>query len=595
MKLINRILSPFIAWRLRHVSHRNFILLLSVAIGVVVGIFAVGVKLLVYEVNALVTSLKVDTSFVLLFFLPFIGILITNFLAKNIFKETLGHGVTNVLLNISKGSSLIRKRLFLSRIMTSIVSVSFGGSVGLEAPLIISGSAFGSNLGRLMHLHYKSRTLLIGCGSAAAIAGIFNSPIAAVIFVLEVILSEINIDKFIPILISSICASLASTFLLHDEALFNFVIQDELIISDLPFYIALGVVCGLVALYFTRIHYWVEGKLKSIESNSQRMIIGGLALSIIIFVFPSMYGEGYETIKALLNGNHQAIASHELLFSDMHISGSILVIVTLLILLKAIASASTIGAGGSGGIFAPSLFTGGLVGYLLTQVSLWAGFTRTLSVSNFTLLGMCGVLTGVLHAPLTGVFLIAEITGGYTLFVPLMLVSTLAYITIRIFEPHSIYTKHLIEKGDLIVGNKDKEILSLIEKKKLIEKNDPVFLLSDTLDKAIEVIQSSERLTFAVVDDKCHLKGVINWEDIKSIVFSQHRDQNMTVKTVMHNAKILIFESDSSSEIMAKFEKSGKWCLPTLKSDGTFAGFIYKETLFKNYRERLIKQYESEL
>lgn len=594
MKAINNAISSFLTWRLRHLSHRHFVLILSVLVGLFVGGFSVGVKLAVFEFYHLVRDLKTASNIFILFFFPLIGLLLTYGVSRFIFKDKIGHGVTNVLFNISKQSSLLKKRLFLSRIITAIITVGFGGSVGLEAPMIVTGSSFGSNFGKILHLHYKTRTLLIGCGSAAAIAGIFNSPIAGVIFVLEVIYSEIKIEKFIPILISSVCASLISKFF-QDHALFNFVLEEKFIFSDLPYYISLGIFCGFIAVYFNRIHFWIEGKLGDVKNDLFRILIGGGILSLIILLFPSMYGEGYEIIRELISGHKELLETHHFVFPGLSGNSSIIVTLCIIILLKAVASACTVGSGGSGGIFAPSLFLGGLSGFLITKLSGVLGLNSSLSTSNFTLVGMCGVLTGVLHAPLTGIFLIAEITGGYTLILPLMLVSALSYVTTRLFESNSIYTKHLIEQGHLIKDNKDKEILSLIQKKKLIERGEPVLLETDPIHKLIEILKISDKIKFAVLDEKSRLKGVINWEDVKTSIFNKETNSELTVGTIMHNAKTIIKDQDSTNEIMSKFEKSGSWCLPAISSNGIYLGFIYKETLFKFYRERLIKQDQQEL
>lgn len=595
MNALNHIISSVLAWRLRNLSHRHFILILSAILGVFVGAFAVIVKFLIHEFYNIVTNIKDVSHISFLFFLPLIGILLTFLMAKYLFKDNLGHGVTTVLFRISKGSSILKKRLSVSRVFTAIVTIGFGGSVGLEAPLVTTGSALGSNFAKLMRLHYKSRTLLIGCGSAAAVAGIFNSPIAGVIFAIEIILSEVNIEKFIPILLSSVCAALVSMIFQQNEVLFNFVLNDPLRTIDIPYYFFLGIACGLVAVYFTRTHYFIEGVLTAIKNSYVRIAVGGLALSVIIFFFPAMYGEGYTTIKALINGSEQSLASSDLIFSSMDPATSLLVVSVLMIFIKAVASACTIGAGGSGGIFAPSLFVGGLTGFVFTRLSSVLGLNDQLSVANFTLLGMCGVLTAVLHAPLTGIFLIAEITGGYTLFLPLMLVSVLAYTTISIFEPHSIYTKHLIEKGDLIQGNKDKEIISLIEKKKLIMTDEFVLNPLDKISALLDVIRLTDRSSFYVVDEHQELLGVINWDDVKNIVLNKQKQEAVVINTVMHNVKILIENNDSTHTIMHKFEKSAKWYLPVLDKNGKYKGYIQKETLFNVYRNRLIKQYEQEV
>jgi len=596
MHKVQHVIAGILAWRLRHMSHRHFVLILSAILGLIVGASAVLVKLVVHELYFFINDLKNHTHWVFVFILPLIGILLTNLVAIRFFKEKLGHGVTSVLFNIAKGSSNLKKRLSISRVITSAISVGFGGSVGLEAPLIITGSAVGSNLAQMMRLHYKSRTLLIGCGSAAAVAGIFNSPITGVIFAIEVILAEITIDKFIPILIASVCGSLVPLIFQQNEVLFNFTLQDNFNAVDLPLYMALGAISGLVALYFTRTHYFLEAKLGAIKDNRVRILLGGTALAFIIFLFPAMYGEGYEIIKALIKGNEVILEKNNLLFKGIDPTFTISFIVLSMVIVKAIASACTIGAGGSGGIFAPSLFVGGLTGFLFSRTANILGSSDQVSTSNFTLVGMCGVLSAVLHAPLTGIFLIAEITGGYTLFIPLMIVSAIAYTTISIFEPHSIYTKHLIEKGDLIQGNKDKELLSLIKTKRLINKEYPSVHPEDTLGALVDIIKGTSTSNIPVLDHDGILQGLINLEDIKNIIFDKEKYYIVQVKTIMRPASTVVHMEDSPHSIMSLFEKTHKWFLPVVENDNRkFIGFIDREKLFNAYRERLIKQDQQDL
>lgn len=591
---IHKIISPILAWRLRNLSHRNFLILLSAILGLVVGAFAVGVKYSIHETYEVISGLKSDTSAFTLFFFPIIGIILATLVYKKIFKEQIGHGVTKVLYKISKGSSILKKRDTLTSVSTAIITILFGGSVGLEAPLVISGSAFGSNVGQLMRLHYKSRTLLIGCGTAAAISGIFNSPITGVIFAIEVILAELTIEKFVPILIASVCGSIFPMIFSQNDALFNFQLMESYHTSDVPFYIALGVVCGFVALYFTRTHFFIEGKLNNISSTPKKIAVGGLSLCVLIFLFPSLYGEGYATIKSLFLGNEDVILNRNIVFRGLEDSIKIPLVLFLMIFAKALASSCTLGAGGSGGIFAPSLFVGGATGYLFARTSNSWGLSEGLSTGNFTLVGMSGIVSGVLHAPLTGIFLIAEITGGYTLFVPLMIVSAIAYATISVFERHSIYTKHLVENGDLILGNKDQEILSLINKEKLITQDEVLLHHEMKLIELIDIMKTTDKIIFPVINNHNKLCGVLIWNDIKSIIFDPNKNKEIRVKTVMHQDKTYITEHDTTQDIMSKFERVNKSYLAVVNPDNSFSGFIYKDTLYKHYRDRLIKQYQVE-
>ncbi len=580
----------FLVWRIKHLSNKNFVLLLSGVIGAVAGLAAVILKSTVHGIQYYLTSgFAVNYQNYLYLSYPLIGILITVILAKYVLKEQLGHGITSILFSISKKSSLVKKRKMFSRMFTSAITVGFGGSVGLEAPIVVTGSALGSNIAQLMHLNYKKRTLLIGCGAAGAISSIFNSPIAGVIFSIEVILAEVTIASFIPLLIASVAGSLISLMLLGDDVLFSFRPTDAFIAADTPFYILLGVVCGLVGVYFTRTTYAIESMIAKVENQIGRAIVGGIALGLIIFMLPPMYGEGYESIKAMLNDQEMGLLQNSLFFSQWNDSGFLLFFLFAVLLAKPVASALTIGSGGSGGIFAPSLFLGGVTGYLYAKFFNFIGLTKEISTSNFTLVGMCGVMSAVLHAPLTGIFLIAEITSGYTLFVPLMMVSAISYITISYFEKYSVYTKKLIERGDMIPHDKDKQVLSLIHLNKIIETDLLQIDPESTLGDLVNLVRLSKRNIFPVVNASRELVGIVTLDDIREIMFDEESRENMQVKSLMHQPPASVSSHENMQIVMQKFEKSAAWNLPVI-DNGQYVGFVSKSRIFNAYRKKLIRQ-----
>ena len=409
---MRNLLVKFLIWRIKHISDRNFILILASIVGTLSGFAAVLLKQTVHWIQELLTR-GFDVKFANFLYLsyPLVGIFITYFIAKYFLKERLGHGITSILYDISKRSSRIKPLRMVSRMITSAVTVGFGGSVGLEAPIVVTGSAIGSNIGQLVHMNYRKRTILIGCGGAAAIAGIFNSPVAGVIFAIEVLLTDVTIATFIPILIAAVFGSLVSLLLIGEDVLFSFKLTDPFLATDVPFFILLGIVTGLFAVYFTRMTYKVETLTQRIQKDSYRALIGGVVLGLIIFVFPPIYGEGYDTIKILLGVNEGNVLNNSLFFEEIDNLAFIVLFMLGVLFIKPVASALTIGSGGSGGIFAPSLFVGGVAGFIFATVAnVFLGVD--LSVKNFVLVGMCGAMSGILHAPLTAIFLIAEITCG---------------------------------------------------------------------------------------------------------------------------------------------------------------------------------------
>lgn len=576
-------------WRIKHISDRNFILLLAGIVGVLSGLAAVILKQTVHWIQAILTrGFDVEFANYLYLSYPLLGIFLTYAVAKYLLKEKLGHGITSILYDISRRSSRIKPVRIVSRMITSALTVGFGGSVGLEAPIVVTGSAIGSNIGALAHMNYKKRTILIGCGGAAAIAGIFNSPVAGVIFAIEVLLTEVTIATFIPILIAAVFGSLVSILLIGEDVLFTFKLTDPFITGawDVPFFILLGIATGLYAVYFTRTTYKVEGLAQKVKKGYYRALLGGLSLGLIIFIFPPIYGEGYETIKILLGVNDGNVLNNSLFFEKIDNLAFIVLFMIGVLLIKPVASAVTIGSGGSGGIFAPSLFVGGIAGFVFaTAANAFLGVN--LSIQNFVLIGMCGAMSGILHAPLTAIFLIAEITSGYTLFVPLMLVSAISYNAATYFEKYSLYTKHLVEQGDLI-HDKDRQVLSLMNMRKLIETDLLRINAEAKLGDLIDLVRKSKRNVFPVVDDEGHLLGVVTLDDIREIMFDIEAQENVLVKSIMHKPPSSVSTHENMQSVMNKFDVSGAWNLPVIE-DGKYIGFVSKSRIFNSYRKKLIR------
>lgn len=582
------LLVKFLIWRIKHLSDRNFILFLGGIVGTLSGLAAVMLKQGVHWIHEFLTK-GFNVQYANYFYLsyPLIGIVLTYIVTKYVFRDSLGHGITSILYDISRRSGIIRPIRMISRFFTSAITVGFGGSVGLEAPIVVTGSAIGSNIGQLVHMNYRKRTILIGCGAAAAIAGIFNSPIAGVIFAIEVILTEVTVATFIPILIAAVFGSLVSLLLIGKNVLFSFRQTDPFLASDVPFFILLGIGTGLLAVYFTRISYKVEAIGQRIKRSSNRAIVGGLALGLIIFVFPPIYGEGYDTIKILLGVNEGNVLNNSLFFNEIDNLAFIVLFMMGVLFIKPVASSVTIGFGGSGGIFAPSLFVGGIAGFVFATVAN-SFLGLDLSVKNFVLVGMCGTMSGILHAPLTAIFLIAEITSGYTLFVPLMLVSAISYNATSYFEKYSFYTKHLIEQGDLIQHDRDRQVLNLMNMKKLIEKDLLIIRPESKLGDLIDLVRRSRRNIFPVVDEEGRLKGVITLDDIREIMFDNVARENVLVKSLMHDPPASVSTHENMQSVMNKFEVTGAWNLPVIE-EGKYVGFVSKSSIFNSYRKKLIR------
>jgi len=580
-------LSKFLIWRVKNVKEKQFILILSFVIGVFTGLAALLLKNAIHFTHHFVThSVDVDSSNLLYMVYPTIGIFFTVLYVKFFVKDNIGHGVSKILYAISKKNSLIKSHNNYSSVFASTLTIGFGGSVGAEAPIVLTGASIGSNLARLFHLNQKSITLMLGCGVAGAIGGIFKAPLAGMIFTLEVLMLDLTMASLIPLLIASITGASIAYFFMGEEVLLSYTISEVFDVGNIPYYILLGVFAGFVSLYFTRISTYLEGLLAKISNSYYKLLLGGLGLGILIFIFPALYGEGYNTIQSLLNGDSFDLLSNSI-FTTLQDNYLLFIIyVFLVIIFKAIASTLTTGSGGVGGIFAPSLFLGALSGFFISRILNTFDFINV-SESNFTLMGMAGVMAGVLHAPLMAIFLIVEITGGYALFIPIMITSTISYLTIMYFEPHSIYTKRLALRGELITHNKDKAVLTLMRLGKVIETDLRPVLPNDTLGELVKNISLSRRNIFPVVGDQGEFLGIVLLDDIRHIMFNSEMYNSTYVRDLMIMPPAILSMELSMDKVMRSFEKTGAWNLPVV-DNGKYIGFVSKAKIFNVYRRLLV-------
>lgn len=585
----NQLVQKFLVWRIKHVSSKNFVMLLAAIIGAIVACIAIALKWLTHNMHHLLThDFKDGLSNYYFLFFPIVGLIITMILAKYVFKVKMGHGVSTILYAISQSSSLMKKRKMVSAWFTAIFTVGFGGSAGLESPILTTGAAIGANVGHTAHMSYRKRTLLIGCGAAGAISAIFNAPVAGIIFTIEIILADTAVNTLIPLIIASVSGKLVTMAFSGSHFVFEWKqYVQPYTVADVPYFILLGALAGMVALYFTVVQYFFENLLNKFKNDFVKVISAGVVLSLIIFAFPPIYGEGYHVLNKLVSGDAQSLLEFSW-FSGSDSVNFLLGFLALVFVFKAIATAITIESGGSGGIFAPSLFIGAIFGFLFATVVNRTG-VATLSVPNFTLLGMCAVMSGIQHAPLSAIFLIAELTGGYALFIPLMIVSVLSNLSKTYFEPYSIYTKKLILKGQLI-SNRDKQVLSLIEVKKLVEKDFLPVNVNSTLGQLTEVIQESKRSVFPVVDIDHKLVGIIRLDDVRRIMFDQAAYDKIMVKAIMSTPRATVKCSEDMNQVMAKFEATNTWNLAVVCDEGKYLGMVSKSAVFNSYRNRLKRQ-----
>ncbi|WP_137401674.1 chloride channel protein [Echinicola rosea] len=584
------IITRFLIWRLKHISTKNFMLILSGVIGILTGLASVMLKVSVHSIQHwLIEGFQIEYANFFFILYPLIGIFLTYVVGKYIVNDYGGHGIPEILYNISKKKSLIPRVKMYSRVFTSCLTVGLGGSVGLEAPIVVTGSAIGSNSGLLMHLNAKKRNILIGCGAAGGISAIFGSPIGGVIFAIEVILMEVNTGAFIPLLIASVLGSLTTMVLIGNDPIFSFNLSGEFIAAHTPYYLVLGVLTGLVSVYFIKAVLRTENLLEKQSNPWLKILIGGAVLGLIIFFFPPIYGEGYNTLNSLILGDPAVLLNRSPFFSEINNTYFILFYLLMIIFAKPIAAALTIGSGGSGGIFAPSLYVGGITGFLFAFANNFFGIYIPIPVAHFTLVAMCGVMSGVQHAPLSAIFLIAEVTGGYELFVPLMLVSAISLATTNYFDKNSLYKNQLLEQGKHIPETKDEEVLGLIDIRRIMEKDLLPIHPDAVLKDLCGLVKLSNRNIFPVVDEKGNLNGIITLDDIRDIMFDREKQNEVQISKLMHSPPDTIQPSESMREVMDKFERSGAWNLPVV-DNGIYLGFISKSRIFNAYRTRLIRQ-----
>ncbi len=569
-------------------SRVQLIMLVATLVGFTSGLIAVLLKILVYNLHHWIQEIPVSRFSYLLF--PMLGLLLTVFIIRHFFGGKIEKGIAMVLRAIARKSSFIPPRHTYMHVVTSSLTVGLGGSVGLEAPIVATGSATGSNLARVTDLNYQERTLLIACGAAAGIAAVFNAPVAGVMFAIEVLLTETIVSYFIPLIISSVVGALCSKIILQEKSLFNFVLKQSFNYHNIPFYVLLGLLAGLASLYYARVFKAVEVRLHSWRMNDYlKAFIGGMILLGVYFVFPPLFGEGYNSVKVLANGSFKSFIDNTTLFSLLGENWSVIAFAALVVLSKPLAAGITIGSGGNGGNFAPSLFTGAYLGFVfsrLCNIFPWAKVPE----GNFSLVGMAGVLSGVMYCPLTAVFLIAEITNGYELFIPLMVVSSISFFFVKSYEPFSMEIKKLAIEGQIFTQKKENNILTTIRLDSLLRDTYDTISMDKKLKELVEIIQHSEKNIYAVTDSKGRFTGIIELNDIKQKLFQPELFNKVSVKSMMKKAAAVLQHDENMLTVMEKFDHTQSWYLPVLDADKKFLGFISKTKLFAKYREILASQ-----
>ena len=579
-------------WRERHISEKAFVVILALLVGTLGGFAALLLKWLIHTISSALTSHLAITGGNYLFFIyPAVGVLITMLFVRYVVRDNISHGVTRVLYAISQKKSRLKRHNMFTSLCASSVTIGFGGSVGAEGPIVMSGAAIGSTIGSLFRMSPRVLMIMVGCGAAAGIAGIFKAPIAGMLFTLEVLMIDLTTVSVMPLLIASIAGATVAYTTSGYEAEFFFMQSEPFVTGRIPFVVLLGVFCGLVSLYFTRSMNMMENMFGRIRNPWKRYAIGAVIMSGLVFLFPPLYGEGYSSILSLLSGNTAAILDGSVFYSDRHSVVFIIAFVAALTVTKAFATSATNGAGGVGGTFAPSLFVGCMAGFLFAY-SLNHIFGLDLSEKNFALMGMAGVMAGVMHAPLMGMFLTAELTGGYELFLPLLIVSALSYFTIRTFEPYSIYAMRLAQRGELLTHHKDKAVLTLLKIDNVIETDFHTVTPDMDLREMVKVISMSSRNLFPVVDSAHNLLGVVQLDDIRNIMFRPGLYRTMHVEKFMSTPPALIDESYSMEKVMKIFDDTGAWNLPVVNG-GKYVGFVSKSKIFNSYR-RVLRHYSED-
>lgn len=581
-----------IEWRERHISEKHLVLLLSFFVGAFSAAAAAILKSFIRFIQWIVEEQLIGDGNTWWYLItPIIGITLAALFVKYIVRDDISHGITKILYAISQRKSIIKAHNMWSSIIGSGLTIGFGGSVGAEAPIVLTGAAIGSNLAKAFRLDQKTMMLMIGCGAAGAIGGIFKAPIAGLVFTLEVLMMDLTMTSVAPLLISSVTATAISYILTGTDPMFPLDTAEPFMVNRIPWYLVLGVVCGLISLYFTRgmnkLEQWFKHAIRSMWA---KLLIGGVALSVLIYIFPPLYGEGYDVIRQLINGDSMsAIQNSPLEHNEWAARNGHWLLLTyfgFIVLFKIVASVATNGAGGVGGIFAPSLFMGAVTGFLTARIMNMSGLM--VPEANFALVGMAGLMSGVMHAPLTGIFLIAELTGGYHLFMPLMIVSVISYLTIMLFEPHSLYAMRLAQKGELLTHNKDRNVLTLLKMDSVLETDFITIFPDMTLGELVKVISESHRNIFPVIDHEGHLKGILLLDEVRNIMFQPRLYKRFTVGQLMTSPAAILRFDLPMEKVMEIFEDTGAWNLPVVDQDRRYLGFVSKSKIFNSYRHVLV-------
>jgi CIC family chloride channel protein len=585
---VHQVIVRFVNYFHESLTSRQFFILSSVLVGISAGLAAILLKFIVHYIRTLVEySASNFEEFFLFTLFPLVGITATVLYVRFILKGTLKQGASEIVYSIVKQSSILPKSEMYSHIVTSALTVGFGGSCGLESPIVSTGSAIGSNYAKTYRLSYKERTILLGCGAAAGIAAVFNAPIAGVLFAIEVLLTEVTVSAFIPLIVAAATGALLSKIILQEGVILSFSLAQEFDYHNVPFYIILGLLAGLLSLYYAEAFHYAQHQMARIRKQWARVVAGGLILSVLLIFFPPLYGEGYETIKSLSNLHPSFLIQTSLLNDFLQNDWQIVIFLAALVFLKAIAAGITIGAGGNGGNFGPSLFMGAYLGFAFSRTVNMLGLGN-IPETNFTLVGMAGILSGIFHAPLTAIFLIAEITGGYGLMIPLMIVSAISILMTHFFQPLSMEGQKLSSKLKVSVEDRDKYLLSKLDLTDLIEKSFLAVRPDDKLRDLVRSISLSKRNTFPVVNEDGTLAGIIHLDNVRDTIFRTELYDKVTVKELMTPPASTISPSDNLHTVLKKFDETNEWNLPMVEK-GRYIGFLSKASILAKYRSELLR------
>lgn len=585
---VHQVIVRFVNYFHESLTSRQFFILSSVLVGISAGLAAILLKFIVHYIRTLVEySASNFEEFFLFTLFPLVGITATVLYVRFMLKGTLKQGASEIVYSIVKQSSILPKSEMYSHIVTSALTVGFGGSCGLESPIVSTGSAIGSNYAKTYRLSYKERTILLGCGAAAGIAAVFNAPIAGVLFAIEVLLTEVTVSAFIPLIVAAATGALLSKIILQEGVILSFSLAQEFDYHNVPFYIILGLLAGLLSLYYAEAFHYAQHQMARIRKQWARVVAGGLILSVLLIFFPPLYGEGYETIKSLSNLHPSFLIQTSLLNDFLQNDWQIVIFLAALVFLKAIAAGITIGAGGNGGNFGPSLFMGAYLGFAFSRTVNMLGLGN-IPETNFTLVGMAGILSGIFHAPLTAIFLIAEITGGYGLMIPLMIVSAISILMTHFFQPLSMEGQKLSSKLKVSVEDRDKYLLSKLDLTDLIEKSFLAVRPDDKLRDLVRSISLSKRNTFPVVNEDGTLAGIIHLDNVRDTIFRTELYDKVTVKELMTPPASTISPSDNLHTVLKKFDETNEWNLPMVEK-GRYIGFLSKASILAKYRSELLR------